>query len=626
MKHIVFACCFAGVLLSVVFAQPVRLHGRLKVNGTQLLDKNDQPYALHGMSLGWSSFHPRFYNAGTVDWLYKDWNCSVVRAAMGVEPKGGYKDDPGGSTAKVEAVVEGAIKSGIYVIIDWHSHHVNLQEAKDFFGKMAAKYGNYPNIIYELFNEPAQAGWPEIKAYAEEVIKVIREKDPENIILVGCPKWDQELQWPAADPIKGYKNLMYTMHFYAGTHRQWLRDRTDAAIKAGLPVFISESGGMASSGDGPIDGQEWQKYVDWINRNNLSWITWSVSDKNETCSVLNTTASSTGNWKDSDIKESGLKARAYLEAYPPVGPLSIIFDTDMGPDYDDVGAITLLHAFADEGKVNILATMASTKYGQVAAVLDVLNTYFGRPGIPIGVPRGKALELKDWQHWTDTLFEKYPHAVKTNSDVPDAVTLYRKILAQQPNQSVTLVTVGFLTNLSGLLQSGGDENSPLTGKALIRQKVKSLVCMAGKFPSGYEFNMDKDIAASRYVFDNWETPVLFSGFEIGEKIKCGLPLIHNERIRNSPVKDVFRISIPQAAEDSAGRKSWDETAVLVAVNGPSPFYELENGKIVLADDGKVSWNPGNGLHHYLVAKTPAVVVQKLIDEMIMHQPGSVEHY
>ena len=149
--------------------------------------------------------------------------------------------------------------------------------------------------------------------------------------------------------------------------------------------------------------------------------------------------------------------------------------------------------------------------------------------------------------------------------------------------------------------------------------------MAGRFPSGYEFNMDKDIAASRYVFDNWETPVLFSGFEIGEKIKCGLPLIRDEHIRNSPVKDVFRISIPQAAEDSAGRKSWDETAVLVAVNGPEPFYKVEEGKIVLADDGKVSWNPGNGLHHYLVAKMPPSVVQKLVDEMIMHQPGSVGH-
>lgn len=305
--------------LTIAFSQPVKIHGQLRVEGTQLVDENNRPYALHGMSFGWSCFHPRFYTAGTVDWLYKDWNCSVVRAAMGVEPKGGYFEDPKGSLEKVKVVVDAAIQSGIYVIIDWHSHHVNLKEAKLFFGEMAARYGKYPNVIYELFNEPAEADWPEVKAYAEAVIAVIRKKDPNNIILVGCPKWDQEIQRPAADPIKGYKNLMYTMHFYAGTHKQWLRDRTDSAMKAGLPVFVSESAGMEASGDGPIDYKEWQAYMDWMNLHNLSWITWSISDKDETCSVLNTSAGSTGGWKERDLKASGVKAREYLKAYAGVG-------------------------------------------------------------------------------------------------------------------------------------------------------------------------------------------------------------------------------------------------------------------------------------------------------------------
>ncbi len=317
IKAFILFSYFIGLLI-VSVGQPVKLHGRLSVQGTQLVDKDGHPYALRGMSFGWSCFHPRFYTAGTVDWLYRDWNCSVVRAAMGVEPKGGYIDNPTGSKELVEAVVDGAIKSGIYVIIDWHSHHVNLEEAKGFFGEMAAKYGKYPNIIYELFNEPAEADWPQVKAYAEAVIKVIREKDPDNIILVGCPKWDQEIQLPAADPIRGYKNLMYTMHFYAGTHKQWLRDRTDAALKAGLPVFISESAGMGASGDGAIDYPEWQRYIDWINKNNLSWITWSVSDKNETCSVLNPSASPAGKWQEADLKESGRKTREYLRGYPDV--------------------------------------------------------------------------------------------------------------------------------------------------------------------------------------------------------------------------------------------------------------------------------------------------------------------
>jgi len=224
-------------------AQPVKMHGRLKVVGTQLMDEHNRPYALRGMSLGWSCWWPRFYTAGTVDWLYADWNCSVIRAAMAVTPRGGYEDDPAGSKKLVETVVDAAIQSGIYVIIDWHGEHLKAEEAIPFFREMAAKYSKYPNVIYEVFNEPAEETWPEVKAYAEAVIKVIREKDPNNLILVGSPRWDQELQLPAADPIKGYSNLMYTMHFYAGTHKQWLRDRTDAAIRSGLPVFISESGG-----------------------------------------------------------------------------------------------------------------------------------------------------------------------------------------------------------------------------------------------------------------------------------------------------------------------------------------------------------------------------------------------
>src|SRR5438045_6738826 len=133
--------------------------------------------------------------------------------------------------------------------------------------------------------------------------------------------------------------------------------------------------------------------------------------------------------------------------------VNVIFDSDMGPDYDDVGAITLLHAFADEGKANILTTIASTKYENVAAVFSVLNTYFKLPNIPVAVPKGEALELRDWQHWSDSVVKNYPHAINSNKDVPDAVTVYRRILSIQPDKSVTIITVGFLTNLKNLLQS-----------------------------------------------------------------------------------------------------------------------------------------------------------------------------
>jgi inosine-uridine nucleoside N-ribohydrolase len=301
-------------------------------------------------------------------------------------------------------------------------------------------------------------------------------------------------------------------------------------------------------------------------------------------------------------------------------PPAIIFDSDIGPDYDDVGAITLLHALADSGEAKILATVASNKYEGIAGILDVFNTYFKRPGIPVGVPKGAGVDTRDFQHWTDTLLANYPHAIKSNSEAADAVTLYRQVLAKQPDHSVTIVTVGFLTNLANLLATQGDDVSPLTGKELVAKKVKLLVSMAGNFPAGKEFNVMKDSSASVAAFENWPTEVIYSGFEIGKNIKTGLPITQNESIQNSPVKDVFRICLPAAPEDAAGRMSWDETAVLVAVRGYEPYYTLQPGKIKVAPDGSNTWDNAGSGQGYLVEKAPSAEVQALIDRLMAHQP------
>jgi inosine-uridine nucleoside N-ribohydrolase len=302
-------------------------------------------------------------------------------------------------------------------------------------------------------------------------------------------------------------------------------------------------------------------------------------------------------------------------------PLPVIFDSDMGPDYDDVGAITLLHAFADSGKVRILATMASNKYEGIAAVLNLFNTYFGRPDIPVGVPESAAVNRKDSQHWTDSILVKYPHKIKLNSEASDAVKLYRQLLAGQPDHSVVIITVGFLTNLAGLLQSVPDSLSSLSGEELVGRKVARLVSMAGKFPSGWEFNVFMDSTASRYVFDHWPTPVILSGFEIGVKIKCGLSLINNKAIHDDPVKDVFRLSIPLAQEDSAGRSSWDETAVLVAVAGYAPYYTVTHGRMVVAPNGSDHWvDDPHGTQAHLVEASPVWEVKAVIEGLIAHQP------
>ena len=304
-------------------------------------------------------------------------------------------------------------------------------------------------------------------------------------------------------------------------------------------------------------------------------------------------------------------------------PIPVIFDTDIGPDYDDVGAITLLHAFADSGKCEILATMASNRYEGIAAVLNVFNTYFHRPGIPIGVPGGNAPDIRDQQHWTDSVIANYPHTIQSNTDASYAIPLYRKILAKQPDHSVVIVTVGFQTNLADLLETNPDENSPLDGLELAKKKVKLLVCMAGGFPRGNEFNINRDVSASLAVSKNWPSPIIYSGFEIGKKIKTGLPLINNAAIQHSPVKDAFRISMRQATEDAQGRMSWDETAVLVAINGAAPWYSLRRGHIVIDTYGSNTWVDGvddKKKQSYLVEALPYSTVQALINKLIQHQP------
>ena len=306
------------ILLStalLVQAQPVKDHGQLGVDGIQLEDQHGNAVVLRGMSFGWHNWWPRFYNAGSVKWLHDDWGCTVVRAAMGVEPEEGYLNKPEWSREKIKSVVDAAIKENIYVIIDWHSHNTRLDAAREFFTEMAQTCGKYPHVIYEIFNEPDQETWPEVKTYSIELISTIRAIDPDNIILIGSPHWDQDIQLVADDPITGFKNIMYTVHFYAATHKQWLRDRCEYALQKGIPIFVSESAGMEASGDSAIDYAEWNQWIGWMEKNHISWVLWSVSDKNETCSVLLPTAASEGNWKEQDLKESGLKSRSLIKSY-----------------------------------------------------------------------------------------------------------------------------------------------------------------------------------------------------------------------------------------------------------------------------------------------------------------------
>jgi inosine-uridine nucleoside N-ribohydrolase len=305
-------------------------------------------------------------------------------------------------------------------------------------------------------------------------------------------------------------------------------------------------------------------------------------------------------------------------------PVPLIFDTDIAPDYDDVGAMAILHAFADKGEVKILATISCNAFETTAATLSVLNTYFRRPEVPVGVIKSDFPNKACSQGWAQVIVKDYPHNIHSNNEAEDALQLYRKILASQPDTSVTIVSVGFFSNLAKLLESVPDRFSDLDGATLVRKKVKRLVSMAarlGKNDSGaYEFNVATDPRASQIIFSQWPTPIILSGFGIGEKILTGIHLINNEVIRQSPVKDAFRVALT-ADHNSLGRNSWDETAVWVAVRGFEPYFNYRKLKLSVLPDGKNIIIPGEKFI-WLEFKAEPETIARGLEELMMHQPSS----
>lgn len=296
----------------------------------------------------------------------------------------------------------------------------------------------------------------------------------------------------------------------------------------------------------------------------------------------------------------------------------VIFDTDIGPDYDDVGAIAMLNNMADKGEVDILATISCNHHYLTGPTLEIFNTYFKRPYVPIAVPKGLAANLGATQKWPQILMEKYPHKFNTNDDFPNAVTLYRKILSEAKDSSIVIVAVGFLTNLSDLLNSPKDKISNQTGFELVSKKVKKLVSMAGKFPEGREYNVYKDTVSAINVFNNWPTEVIFSGWEIGNEIKTGLRLINNKKLHNSPVKDTYAHSIPMQKQDAEGRMSWDQTAVLVGIRGADPYFGVRQGTARIGNNGQNYWiDDSSGKHYYLIQKMEYKKLTNEIEDLMM---------
>ncbi len=294
---------------------PVATHGQLSVQGTHIVDEHGDVVQLKGVSSMWLNWDAVGYaeDREGMQWMRDEWGMTVFRAAMGAAlPEGvtgtddTYSGNPERAEAQVRAVVENALDLGVYVIIDWHDHeaHTRQAEAESFFAAMARDYGRYPNVLYEIYNEPLDVSWSSmLKPYHQAVSTAIRAQDPDNIVILGTPNWSQDVDVAAQSPLSG-TNLMYTLHFYACTHGAELRAKAQEAYSAGLPLFVTEWG--AADADGGVDGIVCESaaatWLDWLDARSIGWAAWKLDGcTDSTCFFKDQTVPSDGGWTSTDL-------------------------------------------------------------------------------------------------------------------------------------------------------------------------------------------------------------------------------------------------------------------------------------------------------------------------------------
>lgn len=296
------------------------LHGALSVDGTDLVDCNGEKIQLYGVSTHGLAWFPQYVNEDAFRTLHDDWGINCIRLALYTEEYGGYCS--GGDRESLKNLIKNGISyataQDMYVIVDWHILHdqdpnVHKEDSIAFFQEISEEYADYTNIIYEICNEPnGYATWESVKSYAEEVIPIIRENDEDAVILVGSPTWSQDIDKAAANPLE-FDNIMYTLHFYAATHKDDLRSRLKTCVDGGLPVFISEFGTCDASGNGANDFGQTSAWMELIEEYNLSFFSWNLSNKAESSSLISSSCSKTADWTEDELSESGKWLRNYMK-------------------------------------------------------------------------------------------------------------------------------------------------------------------------------------------------------------------------------------------------------------------------------------------------------------------------
>lgn len=304
---------------------PFGMHGKLHVEGSKLLNEKGEVCQLKGISTHNVGLYPEYVNEACITELTDKFGLSVFRLAMysgEADDIFGYADGDDANREKLEKLMLDAVKIcaklGIYVIVDWHilrdgNPNTHADMAAHFFRKVCPVLKDYDNVIYEICNEPNTEGtWAEITRYANFIIPVIREMDADKVIIVGTPVWSQRVDEAVTEPL-AFPNLVYTLHFYADTHRDELRGIMTDAIEKGLPVFVSEFGICDASGNGPVNDEQTDIWIALMNKLQLSYVLWNLSNKNETSAILAPGCSVTSGFGEDDFSECGKRVAGYMK-------------------------------------------------------------------------------------------------------------------------------------------------------------------------------------------------------------------------------------------------------------------------------------------------------------------------
>lgn len=295
-------------------------HGKLSVEGTQLVDAHGQPFQLHGVSTHGLAWYPQYVNEDAFRTLRDDWGANVVRFAMYTAENGGYCT--GGDRKKLVSTVQTGLDActnlDMYAIIDWHilsdnDPNMHIDDAKDFWNKVSRAYSSRDNVIYEICNEPNNTSWERVKTYADTIIPIIRSNDADAVIICGTPTWSQDVDLVAKNPLEHMENVMFAVHFYAATHTNYNRQKVMTALQAGTPVFISEFSFCDASGNGGIDQASTDAWKKLIDEKNLSYCGWSLSNKAETSALIKASCAKTSAWTDDELSESGKILKSWLK-------------------------------------------------------------------------------------------------------------------------------------------------------------------------------------------------------------------------------------------------------------------------------------------------------------------------